>query len=272
MSLFTIDTDSCKRDGLCAAACPLGCIALDAEGYPIPHERKQAYCIGCGHCMAVCPTQAIRLDRFDDTGELLDRKNAATPEQVVQLLKGRRSVRAFKKEPLPEETLRELLDLTEYAPSGHNAHPVRWSVAATPERVAEAARATVDWMRGEVEAETERAAALHLAGIVKAWDRDIDIVCREAPALAVAHGPATGITPMEDGVIATAYLELAAHGLGLGACWCGYVQMAAGTDAALRELLGIPEEGRVYGALLLGRPARRYRFIPPRPGANVHWV
>jgi nitroreductase len=98
------------------------------------------------------------------------------------------------------------------------------------------------------------------------------MVCRHAPALAVAVGPKQGITPREDGVIATAYLELAATAAGLGACWCGYLVAAAAYDAGVRELLGVAEGEAVYGALMLGRPARRYTALPPRPEPAVDWL
>jgi ferredoxin len=43
MPLFTIDETRCKRDGLCAADCPAGCIVFEKGGLPEPHEKKQAY-------------------------------------------------------------------------------------------------------------------------------------------------------------------------------------------------------------------------------------
>lgn len=270
MTLFTVDENLCARDGLCAEDCPAGCIVLDGNGLPAPHEKKAAYCIECGHCMAVCPTGALRLDRFDSPAEPMQAR--ISPEQAAQFLKGRRSVRRFLNRPLTRDELAALIDLTEYAPSGHNARPVRWSVAATPEAVRSVAEATVAWMRTEVEAESETAAKLHLAGLVRAWDKGTDIICRNAPALAVPYAPLSGVTPAADGVIAAAYLELAAHGAGLGACWCGYVYLAALEDEALRKVLAIPDGHQACGALMLGRPAYRYRAVPPRSGADVTWL
>lgn len=272
MALFTVDEKLCARDGLCAEECPLGCITLDGNGLPAPHEKKAAYCIKCGHCMAVCPTGALRLECFEDPAEPMDAGARVSPRQAAQFLKGRRSVRTYRDEPLTRDELTGLLDLTEYAPSGHNARPVRWSVAATPDAVHAVASVVAEWMRGEVEAESEAAARLHLAGIVRIWDQGTDLICRHAPALAVPYAPLDGITPATDGVIAATYLELAAHGAGLGACWCGYVHIASLEDEAVRKSLAIPDGHRACGALLLGRPAHRYRAVPPRSGAHVQWL
>ena len=272
MSLFAINSETCSRCGLCAAECPAGCIVFAEEELPVPHEKKYAYCLDCGHCMAICPTASIQLSRFTNEAEKLDKELKITAEQSAQFLKSRRSVRSFKNERLGRDLLKGLLDLAEYAPSGHNARPVDWSVAATSEKVQVVAEAIIDWMRGEVEAQTPLAERLHLPGIVKAWDNGVDMICRNAPTLAVAHGPKQGVTPLEDGVIAITYLELAATGAGLGACWCGYGLLAARYDAKVRRALGVPKGETVYGALMLGKPVRRYQYAPPRPEADVNWL
>ncbi|MGE4423651.1 MAG: nitroreductase family protein [Pseudodesulfovibrio sp.] len=272
MPLFTIDETRCNRDGLCAAECPAGCIVFEKGGLPEPHQKKQAYCLNCGHCMAVCPSDAFRLERFRDGSRPVDRALDISLDQAEQFLTARRSVRAFRDEPVDRDLLARVLAVTEYSPSGHNARPTRWVVIEGRGKVAEAAGAVVAWMRAEAEAESSLAGALHLPGIVRAWDAGTDLICRHAPALAVACGPRLGIMPREDGVIATAYLELAATAAGLGACWCGYLMAAAAHAAGVRELLGLANGDVVYGALMLGRPARRFSAIPPRPAPTVRWL
>lgn len=272
MPLFTIDEARCNRDGLCAADCPAGCIVFEKGGLPEPHERKQAYCLDCGHCMAVCPADAIRLTRFADGSVPLDRELKVSFDQAEQFLKARRSVRAFRDEPVDRDQLGRVLAVTGYCPSGHNARSTRWVVIEGRAKVAEAAGAVAAWMRAEAEAQSDLARALHLPGIVRVWDGGRDIICRNAPALVVAVGPKQGITPREDGVVATAYLELAATAAGLGACWCGYLMPAAARAAGVREFLGLGEAEAVYGALMIGRPVRRYAALPPRPAPSVDWL
>lgn len=271
MSLFTIDETRCKRDGLCAVECPAGCITFERGGLPAPDEKKQAYCLDCGHCMAVCPADAIRLERFDRGSEPLDRALAVSFDQAEQFLKGRRSVRDFRDEPVDRDLFARLLAVTGYCPSGHNARGTRWVAVLGRDRVAGVAGAVAAWMRAEAEAGSDLAGALHLSGIVRAWDAGTDLICRNAPALAVAVGPTQGIMPAQDGVVATAYLELAASAGGLGACWCGYLLAAAAHDAGVREFLGLDGGEAAYGALMLGRPARGYAAIPPRPAPVVDW-
>lgn len=272
MPLFTVDSDKCAMDGLCAAECPAGCIVFENGALPAPHEKKQAYCLECGHCVAVCPTGAIALERFP-TEAVRQRKDLRISQaQGEQFLRARRSVRTFKETPVSRAMLTSLLQTAEYCPSAHNARPTRWAVADSLEKVALVANSVVDWMRREAEGETAVSGRLHLPGIVRAWDNGLDLVCRNAPALAVAYGPQKGIMPREDAVVAVTYLDLAASSVGLGGCWCGYVIAAATYDRKVTDLLGVPEDCAVYGALLLGRPVRSLSFIPPRPEPTVRWI
>jgi 2-oxoglutarate ferredoxin oxidoreductase subunit delta len=62
---FEIDVfrDWCKCCGICAAFCPLECIALDDEGAPTMVDSNR--CSGCGWCELHCPDFAISVHRRD---------------------------------------------------------------------------------------------------------------------------------------------------------------------------------------------------------------
>ncbi|HSL62828.1 MAG TPA: nitroreductase family protein, partial [Desulfotignum sp.] len=60
------------------------------------------------------------------------------------------------------------------------------------------------------------------------------------------------------------YLELALPGFGLGSCWAGYVNYAAGQWPPLAEFLSFPENHSCHGALMVGFPKFRYSRAPRR--------
>jgi len=113
----------------------------------------------------------------------------------------------------------------------------------------------------------------YFPGVVKAWKDGRDMVLRGAPHVAIAHAPANGnmLKPTEDCAIAISYLELAAHAHGIGACWSGFLANGANDYQPLVEALGLPEDHKVYGALMLGYPKFRYRRIPLREPAKIEW-
>lgn len=54
---YTIESELCKKCGICANKCPIGCISgvKGKEVYKIDQEK----CIKCGACMSACPFKAI---------------------------------------------------------------------------------------------------------------------------------------------------------------------------------------------------------------------
>jgi len=81
--ILSLDPDGgerCVACGLCAVACPVGCIVLqaaeDAHGrrYPEFFRINFSRCIFCGFCEEACPTYAIQLTTDFEMGEY-DRRN-----------------------------------------------------------------------------------------------------------------------------------------------------------------------------------------------------
>ena len=91
MSIFVVDQEKCKRDGICATVCPVSIIAMNSHG-PEPVEGVEERCLNCGHCVAVCPHGAFSLQTMP-VGQCpsLQENWKLTPDQVEQFLKGRRS-------------------------------------------------------------------------------------------------------------------------------------------------------------------------------------
>jgi nitroreductase/NAD-dependent dihydropyrimidine dehydrogenase PreA subunit len=268
MALFTIDRSLCRRDGLCVAVCPASLVRLGEDGYPVPLAGREQHCIRCGHCAAVCPSGALTHSLMPPETFTKTRK-APEAETIAVWLKARRSVRRYKDKPVPPEMIARVLDIARYAPSGHNAQSVEWVVIADRQGVEAVNAHVMQWSRAEVGVKSDLAKKLNLAGALRAFGHGKDVVCRGAPALALAHGPAEGVTPREDGVIAVAWLELAARAVGLASCFAGYVTFAASAYAPLAEALGLGAERKVYGAAMLGYPAVKYRLIPPRNEAKA---
>lgn len=262
MSWIAVDHDLCRRDGVCMAVCSRELIVADADGYPVTVAGGEPTCSKCGHCLSACPHGALEL-RGVTTGECapVDSDGALGEEVVRSLLMGRRSVREFREQTVPRETIEWLLQMTRWAPSASNKQPVHWLVVDGRDTVHELAGLMAEFLRGRPGFETH----------VAAWDEGRDYLLRSAPHLLIAHAKDEGPFAVVDCAIAVTELDLAARALGLGGCWAGLFMGAANAYPPLREALDLPEGHKVFAALMLGEPTYQYRRLPPRDELRVTW-
>jgi nitroreductase/NAD-dependent dihydropyrimidine dehydrogenase PreA subunit len=271
METILVDEDLCTRCGICSAVCPMAIVdAADEDTLPGVREEKAEICIACGHCEACCPTQALLLNvgpgekvRFPAGAGTL------SPGDLGSYLRKRRSVRRYTDEPVPRETVLQVLDVVRYAPSGGNGQPVRWIVVHDPAKVRRIAVLTVEWMKTLVESGHPMSG--YVPGLIGAWEAGYDVICRDAPHLLVAHIPEGNPAASVDAIIALAHFDIAAPAFGIGTCWAGFVSMAATAYEPLKRELGIPAGRRFAYAMMFGRPRYAVHGIPRRNPVQVAW-
>lgn len=185
---------------------------------------------------------------------------------AITAINGRTSVRHFRPDPVPRETIERLLDCAVRAPNHKLTEPWRFAVltAGARDRFAEI-RARHRLKRFD---DPSSSAALAAA----------DKVRREArgtPAYIVAMAAVNPdeITREEDyaaTMMAIANLMVAAQSLGLGTYLkTGGVML----DPALVELAGVPQNFRVVGIVSVGFPAEAEEPRRRKPAAELtRWV
>ena len=273
MSLFTINSRLCKRDGICVEECPPGIIEIRKKGnFPSPVEKAEEICIRCGHCVAVCPHSALSLKNMK-AGDCSPIKKEILPkfESVVEFLKSRRSIRAYEENQVKRETLLTLMNVARYAPSGSNSQPVYWLLIEDKKEVRRLAALVVDWMRLMVKENPEVSVPGRFDRIIQAWDEGKDRIFRNAPHVTVAFGLKTLPAAHPACIIALTYLELAAYAMGLGPCWAGYFMRASQSFSPLIRGLDLPEGHQVFGAMMIGYAKHRYHRIPLRDAPRITW-
>jgi nitroreductase/NAD-dependent dihydropyrimidine dehydrogenase PreA subunit len=263
----TFDSTLCLQDGLCIRVCPVGRLALGADGRP--QAQADPDCLDCGHCAAVCPAGAV--SQGDGELKTMPPDWRLDADKVACLLEARRSIRAFRSEPLPQETIAAMINVAQYAPSGHNTQPLAWTVISAAPDLRRIANATATWMRQAIAARSPLATLFHMQKIVDDWDRGVDGICRGAPHLVIAHAPASVPNASHTAAIALTYLDIAGQPLGVGTCWAGFVLVAAGASRDVHTVLGLPEGQRCAGVVMAGRPAVSYRRIPRRNQPRIEW-
>jgi len=273
LSLFTIDEEKCERDWFCVNECPAKIIQIkDTESVPVQVDGAEDLCINCGHCVAVCPHDALSLKTMASE-ECPPVYPGLTPgaEEMEHFLRSRRSTRCFKDKPVGRDLIEKLIDVARYAPSGHNSQPVHWLVIQDKEEVNRLAGIVIEWMRLMIELQPAIAKEMHFDLVTAAWEDGVDRVLRAAPHLIVAHGLAEQRASQPACIIALTYLELAAVSHRLGACWAGYFGAAATFHQPMKEALALPDGHESYGAMMIGHGKHKYRRIPLRNQPGVEW-
>jgi nitroreductase/NAD-dependent dihydropyrimidine dehydrogenase PreA subunit len=273
MSLFTIDQNKCKHDGMCEKECPAQIIVLaDKDSFPTLMENGEESCINCGHCVAVCPHGAFTLSTMPLT-ECPKIQSKLLPDagQIRELLMARRSIRFYKNRIVAHDLLEDLIDTARYAPTASNKQQVQWMVFENPAEVNRLASMVIDWARLMLPLMPDESMVKKMKRRITAWDNGIDPMLRGAPHLIVTHSQADLPFAEADCVNALSYLELYACAKGLGTCWAGYLTAAVNFHEPLAQALALPPGHKCFGAVMLGYPQYKYTRIPKRNVPVVTW-
>ena len=147
---------------------------------------------------------------------------------VMEAIRKRRSVRSYRKDPVPDEKLKKILEAARLAPSAKNLQSYKFIVVKDQklrDKLMEAA-ANQSFV-GE--------APVVIVGV--SLNPDYVMTCK-IPAYPI------------DVAIALDHITLAATEEGLGTCWVGKFY-----QDKVKEILNIPEKYKVVALLALGYPA-----------------
>lgn len=146
---------------------------------------------------------------------------------LFEIIKGRRSIRKYKKEPPPEELIKRCIEAALYAPSAKNSQPWNFIVVKDREKIKQLSKAQpfTKFLEG-------------------------------APCVIVALADEGKSNHwLEDMGCALMLLLLEAHSLGLGACWGAiYHPENKERENHVRRVLDVPENLRIIACIGIGYP------------------
>jgi len=268
MSIIGINKEKCTNCGLCIQECVRGYFYLNEEGRVL-YNTDLGTCNICGHCIAVCPEDAIITKDLDDItsfpgidspGDILE------SEKFLQFLRAKRSIRRYKKKKVPKELIEKIFQAMRYAPSASNARAWRYVILSDPEKIQQLSDEMVKVNYTYMGFQSAEQALVHLQS------KNINLFYN-APHLIVLYYRITEKNSVmiglrgNDAGIALTYGMLEAETLGLGSCWIGLLQGAIPLNKEILKILGI--RGMVLGAFTLGYPAVKYHRTTPRAPLKI---
>ena len=144
---------------------------------------------------------------------------------VLEAIKGRRSVRNYTKEPVSEEQVTQILEAGRWAPSRGNSQPWKFIVLRN------------------AQGRTDLAEAIPTGKFLA-----------EAPlGIAIVIDPKASKHPKQEGAAAIQNMLLAAYALGLGACWISV--HSTDSEEKVKQFLQIPDEEWLLSVISIGHPA-----------------
>ncbi|MDJ0738001.1 MAG: nitroreductase family protein [Nostocaceae cyanobacterium] len=290
MSPIVIEKEKCKHCGICVEICPERLLFQSEKG-TVPQVLDSG-CISCGHCVAICPTEAITHTDFPPGSihpihpELLP-----SAEQVLELIRDRRSVREFRNKPVEKEVIEQIIEAARFAPSSDNIQSTEFVVIQDKAILAEIVRLSIDFYRRmvlfikpmtyplirnllnaigvkKVEAAIEMLNSF--MNIIKAYDDGNDLILYNAPVLILFHADRQVGFAGVNANLALQNSALMCEALKLGCFYTGFV-VAACWENRIANLLRLPKDHKIYGGIALGYPKFKYRNWIERKPARIQW-
>ncbi|MBN1812470.1 MAG: nitroreductase family protein [Anaerolineae bacterium] len=279
-----IDKDKCIECHRCLDACPL----VRFVGFASIEDQFARYiCLRCGGCMAICPQGAITIS---DLPPAIPAGEVPSSDEVLNLIKARRSVRAFKEQRVRQEDWDQLLEAVKYSPVGHNSQYIDVMIIESPKVLAEISRIGMGFwkkttmlinkpvfrlifrrMLGNHAFSVFSKAALFYDQQRDAFEQGLDPILFDAPALMLFLAPETEMMGRAEADMAAQTVALYAPALGLGTCYSGIVMVLfSSSNAAVKKVVPVPRGYKVYSALIVGYPKHARSFIPYRRDRNVY--
>lgn len=196
--------------------------------------------------------------------------NLTVEEAALQ----RRSIKTFKPDPIDEEVLERIIEITRAAPSSWNFQPTRLIVVKSQEQ--KEALAKVAWGQKQI---TQAPVVFVYAVSVRGWERKMDGIVKQAvdtgawpekmgafvrenaPGFQSALGEREREYAVKDAMIASMSTVLAAESFGLGTCF-----MNGWDENGVKEVIGAAGDDDIAIALVLpvGHPSEEH--VSKNPG------
>lgn len=254
-----INEEKCIKCGMCVKDCIVHCLEQNEETQ-IPQfvKDKEYNCIKCQHCLAICPTGALSIWGKNPDDSLNLNEININSDEILDLIKSRRSVRMYKPENLDNERMNKLKNMLKYTPTGVNFHNLHFSFVDDIEVMDKIRNMTNTRAVKLLSNSLVQKMFPHFRGMADAIQNGQDVIYRGAPHMVVVSVPLNAPCRREDPIIALSYFDMYAQSMGVGTVWCGFAYYFFKIFPELCDYVEIPDGYRVSYVMLFGQPDVKY--------------
>lgn len=213
---------------------------------------------------------------------------------VEKIIMERRSIRTFRKDPLPDTMIERILEAGRFAPSAGNSQPWRFIVVKSQEMIAEMERDAVkvakffmfflDYTRGNFLRRiiTKFYAKIFIRimpnelhpspfGALSLISQGKTMVFHHAPTLILLVEDRRGASsPLVDIGVCGQNMVLTAHSLGAGSCWIGMIKLLKYVPK-WKKKFGIRFPYNLGECIAVGWQSPRTDGLVPRETQIIEW-
>jgi len=210
-------------------------------------------------------------------------------EQVLDMVRSRRSIRAFLDKPVERPLIEKIIEGARYAPSGMNKQTTEYIVITDKAMLKDVTYLTYKFFSRAMKILSnpgirrlapfmgkEIRGVLRISGelenVVDLYEKGRDSILHNAPLLMLFHGEEGFAFSDMNAALAMHNAGLVCEGAGLGCFISGLVIPACRKDTSIPKLLSIPRGNKVFGALVIGYPRFTYRRWVERNAPKVRWI
>ena len=186
-------------------------------------------------------------------------------EDLLKIIKTRRSIRRYKKKDVPDELLENIIEAGRWSPSGDNGQPWRFIIVRNPETkkalgkiAAEGSgrRFTAEYFTGRMQERFEglKDPDKKDKAYKKLTSGEVSSFLANAPVIIIVCAKLDVWDVPYDSAMATQNMVLMAHALGLGSCVVVAPVSDMRDDIKVMKLLKIPHGYKVIAPLAIGYP------------------
>lgn len=270
--MMNIKKEKCIGCGLCVN----DCFIKDIELIDGKANMKNIACFKCGHCIAICPKNAVSTDEYnmEEVKEYNKDDFTIDSDQLLNFIKFRRTIRHFKNKDVENDKLVKIIDAGRFTQTASNSQNVSYIVVKEDIDKLKAIALEALSEQGQTIISNLNPQTMFLERYANMWIGMNEAYKEKGEDNLFFHAPAVILVVSDSEVnaaLASTNMELMTNALGLGTFYSGFFVRASRANNKIMTHLELDETKQIVTCMVIGYPDVKYVRTVPRKDAAITW-